>query len=129
MDVPSAEVPAFAGMTGPRGGLRFGLVVVEIFPPRRASPARIAALARAPLRFAKGAVTLTPGSGPGAGSAGMTGRLHCAITPLGRPIHPHPSPLPSRERGHRHLPSHLDFGFRRNDVGVLVDEGFVGAGG
>ena len=28
MGVPSAEASAFVGMTGPRGGLRFGLVVV-----------------------------------------------------------------------------------------------------
>ena len=33
----------------------FGLVVVWDFPPRRASPAHIATLVRAPLRFAKGA--------------------------------------------------------------------------
>ncbi len=36
-------------------------------------------------------------------------------------VHPHPSPLPLRERGHRRRTSPLDSRLRGNDGGCLVD--------
>ena len=98
--VTSAEAPAFAGMT------------VHPHPSAPASPAKVASLFRAPLRFAKGAGHPHPRIKSGAGSG----------------------PLPSRERGFLSqacCPAALDSRLRGNDgafAGVAVHSGLSALG-